>query len=135
MINNEALKLVNVAEQECSEIFKKLEEICLINQKKVLDAFRDANIQLSDIAYSTGYGDDDRAKHKLAEIYARAFGGETGIVSPLLTSGTHSLTVALFGILRPDDIMFSLTGKPYDTLINVIFGENIGSLKDFKIIT
>lgn len=133
MINNEALKLVNVAEQECSEIFKKLEEICLINQKKVLDAFRDANIQLSDIAYSTGYGNDDRAKHKLAEIYARAFGGETGIVSPLLTSGTHSLTVALFGILRPGDIMFSLTGKPYDTLINVIFGENIGSLKDFKI--
>lgn len=133
MFNKDALKIVNQAEAESKEIFDKLDEICLFNQKKVLDAFREANVCLTDIAYSTGYGEDDRAKHKLAEIYARSFGAETGIVSPLLTSGTHSLTVALFGVLRPEDTMFSITGKPYDTLINVIFGDNIGSLKDFKV--
>ena len=133
MFNLEALKFVNEVEKECEPIFAKLEDICLHNQKKVLDAFRDANVNLADIASSTGYGNDDRARVKLSEVYARAFGAETGIVSPLITSGTHALTVALFGILRPDDIMFSVTGKPYDTLINVIFGEGIGSLKDFKI--
>ena len=133
MFNLEALNFVNEVEKECQPIFDKLEDICLYNQKKMLNAFRDANVNLSDIASSTGYGNDDRARVKLSEVYARAFGAETGIVSPLITSGTHGLTVALFGILRPDDIMFSITGKPYDTLIDVIFGEGIGSLKDFKI--
>lgn len=133
MFNLEALKFVNDVEKECLPIFTKLEEICLYNQKKMLNAFRDANVNLSDIASSTGYGNDDRARVKLSEVYARVFGAETGIVSPLITSGTHGLTIALFGILRPDDIMFSVTGKPYDTLIDVIFGEGIGSLKDFKV--
>lgn len=133
MFNLEALNFVNEVEKECQPIFEKLEDICLYNQKKMLNAFRDTNVNLSDIASSTGYGNDDRARVKLSEVYARAFGAETGIVSPLITSGTHGLTVALFGILRPDDIMFSITGKPYDTLIDVIFGEGIGSLKDFKI--
>ena len=133
MFNLEALNFVNEVEKECEPIFAKLEDICLHNQKKVLNAFRDANVNLSDIASSTGYGNDDRARVKLSEVYANAFGAETGIVSPLITSGTHALTIALFGILRPDDVMFSVTGKPYDTLIDVIFGEGIGSLKDFKI--
>ncbi len=133
MFNLEALKFVNEVEKECEPIFAKLEEICLHNQKKMLDAFRDANVNLSDIASSTGYGNDDRARVKLSEVYAKVFGAEAGIVSPLITSGTHGLTIALFGILRPDDVMFSITGKPYDTLIDVIFGDNIGSLKDFKV--
>jgi cystathionine beta-lyase family protein involved in aluminum resistance len=133
MFSEKALKLVNDVEDECSNIFEKLEDICLYNQKKVLDAFRDANVCLTDIASSTGYGEDDRSKGKLAEVYAKTFGGETAIVSPLLASGTHTLTVALFGILRPGDTMLSVTGKPYDTLINVIFGEGNGSLRDFKI--
>ncbi len=133
MFNLDALKLVNDAEKECLEIFGKLEEIALFNQNKVLTSFRECNVNLSDIASSTGYGNDDRARVKLSEVYAKAFGAEAGIVSPLITSGTHGLTVALFGILRPDDIMLSITGKPYDTLLDVIFGEGIGSLKDFKI--
>ena len=133
MYSNSAIKIVEEAEKECEKIFKKLEDIALINQKKVLDAFKNANMQLCDIASSTGYGNDDRSKGKLAEIYASAFGAETGIVSPLITSGTHALTIALFGVLRPDDIMYSITGKPYDTLMGVIFGDGIGSLKDFKV--
>ena len=133
MYNKEALNIVENAERECAEIFKILEDNALYNQKKVLDAFKNSNVQLSDIASSTGYGGDDRAKGKLAELYASAFGAESGIVSPLIASGTHALTIALFGVLRPDDVMFSITGKPYDTLIKVIFGEGNGSLKDFKV--
>lgn len=133
MFNEKALELVNQAEEECGEIFGKLEEICLYNQNKVLEAFQEADLQLADIASSTGYGGEDRAKGKLAEIYAKAFRAETGIVSPLIASGTHALTIALFGVLRPGDTMFSVTGKPYDTLLGVIFGENNGSLKDFKV--
>lgn len=133
MINEKTLNFVNSVEEECSEIFKKLDDIGLYNQAKVLNAFKDANLQLSDIASSSGYGNDDRAKGKLAEIYARSFGAETGIVSPLITSGTHALTIGLFGLLRPNDIMLSITGKPYDTLLDVIFGKNIGSLADFNV--
>ena len=133
MFNEKVLSFVNEAEKDCSEIFQKLEEICLFNQNKVIEAFQDVNLQLADIASSTGYGSDDRSRVKLSEIYAKAFGAEAGIVSPLITSGTHALTIALFGILRPDDVMFSITGKPYDTLLGVIFGEGNGSLKDFKV--
>ena len=133
MFNNEALKFVEEIEKDCKEEFEKLEKVALVNQAKVLDAFREVELALADIASSTGYGNDDRSRDKLSKIYALAFGAEDGIVSPLITSGTHALTIGLFGILRPNDIMFSITGKPYDTLMNVIFGDNIGSLKDFKV--
>ena len=133
MLNEKALEFVENIEKECKEEFEKLEKIALFNQAKVLDAFKETSVDLCDIAPSTGYGNDDRARDKLSKVYARAFGAEAGIVSPLITSGTHALTIGLFGILRPDDIMFSITGKPYDTLMGVIFGENNGSLKDFKI--
>lgn len=133
MFDKKVLDFVNGAETECRKIFDKLEDICLYNQNKVLSAFQDVNLQLADIASSTGYGGEDRAKGKLGEIYAKAFGAEFGIVSPLIASGTHALTIALFGILRPNDTMLSVTGKPYDTLMGVIFGENNGSLKDFNV--
>ena len=134
MFNKKILEFVNSSEKDCEEIFKKLEEIALFNQNKVLNAFQNANLQLADIASSTGYGAEDRAKGKLGEIYANAFGAEFGIVSPLIASGTHALTIALFGILRPDDIMFSVTGKPYDTLDEVIgIKENPSSLKSYNV--
>lgn len=133
MFNENALKLVEEAESECCEIFKKIEEIGLSNQKKVLDAFRNSGLALADIASSTGYGNEDRARGKLAEIYARAFGGETGIVSPLITSGTHGLAIGLFGLLRPGDLMLGITGAPYDSLTDVIFTKGAGSLADFNV--
>ena len=131
MLNEKILAFVNEAEKDCEEIFSKLEEIALFNQNKMLEAFQEVNLQLADIASSTGYGGEDRAKGKLSEIYAKAFGAEFGIVSPLIGSGTHALSIALFGLLRPNDTMLSITGKPYDTLLGVIFGEGNGSLKDF----
>ena len=132
-LDKKALKIVNEAEERCKPMFEKLQDICLCNQRKVLDAFKKAELKLSDIASSSGYGNADVSKTKLSQIYATAFGAEAGIVSPLIASGTHALTIALFGSLRPGDTMLSITGRPYDTLIDVIFGENIGSLKDFKI--
>lgn len=127
------VKVVAQAENECRELFEKIDQVALANQKKVLDAFKYENLQLSDIASSTGYGNDDRARGKLSAIYAKAFGAESGIVSPLISSGTHALTIALFGILRPNDIMLSVTGKPYDTLLGIIFGNGNGSLADFNV--
>ena len=132
-MNKKSLNFVNDVEKECKDIFNKIDDICLFNQEKILSAFQGVNLQLADIASSTGYGAEDRAKYKLGEIYAKAFGAEYGLVSPLIASGTHALTIGLFGILRPGDTMLSITGKPYDTLIGVIFGEGNGSLKDFKI--
>jgi len=133
MFNEKVLNFVNECEKECQPIFEKLEKIALYNQNKVLNAFRSVNLQLTDIASSTGYGSDDRSRGKLAEIYSLAFGAETGIVSPLIASGTHALTIALFGVLRPGDTMLSVSGKPYDTLDDIIFGEGNGSLKDFGV--
>ncbi len=133
MINQKALEFVENIEKECKEQFEKLEKIALINQAKMLESLKSETLGLSDIAPSTGYGNDDRARGKLSKIYARAFGAEDGIVSPLITSGTHALTIGLFGILRPQDLMLSITGKPYDTLLGVIFGDGNGSLKDFKV--
>ncbi len=133
MNNINAIKIVEEAEEECKELFRKIDEVSLFNQKKVLDAFKSESLQLSDIASSSGYGNDDRARGKLSAIYAKAFGAQSGIVSPLISSGTHALTIALFGLLRPNDLMLSVTGKPYDTLLGVIFGKGNGSLSDFDV--
>ena len=82
---------------------------------------------------TSGYGYGDEGRDTLGTLYAKAFGAESGIVSPHLLSGTHALTVALFGLLRPKDPLFCISGMPYDTIRGVIFGNNNGSLKDFGI--
>lgn len=133
MFSEKALKVIKKAEAMCSAVFKEIEDVALVCQKKVLDAFRAEELALSDIASSSGYGNDDRSKGKLSSIYAKSFGAEAGIVSPLISSGTHALTIMLFGLLRPDDVVISVTGKPYDTLQGVIHGKGNGSLADFKI--
>ncbi len=120
-------------EEELSGRFKEIDEIALYNQEKVLSAFREERIALRHFNPSTGYGYGDEGRETLGRVYARAFGAERAIVSPALLSGTHALTVALFGILRPKDRVLFLTGTPYDTLRGVVWGEGNGSLKDFGI--
>ena len=90
-------------------------------------------IALRHFAPSTGYGYGDEGREVLGKVYARAFGAERAVVSPALLSGTHALTVALFGVLRPSDEVLCISGIPYDTLRGVIWGEGNGSLKDFGI--
>ena len=126
-------KLTEQALIDLSDVFKRVDGIALANQKKVLDAFIKNRIALRHFAPTTGYGYDDVGRDTLNKLFADVFGTEDAIVSPLITSGTHALTVALFGLLRPNQTLLCATGKPYDTLNDVIFGDGIGSLKDFNV--
>lgn len=120
-------------EERLKEQFRAIDDIALFNQEKVLNAFREEQIALRHFIPSTGYGYGDEGREALARVYARAFGAQRAIVSPAILSGTHALTVALFGILRPGDKILFLTGEPYDTIRGVIWGEGNGSLGDFGV--
>ncbi len=126
-------QLIKTSEEELAENFKFADEISEFNQEKVLKAFNKHSIALRHFNGTTGYGYGDDGRFMLGEVFADALGGETGIVSPALLSGTHALTVALFGVLRTGDKVLSISGMPYDTLRGVIFGEGNGSLNDFGI--
>ena len=120
-------------EKKLEPIFNRLDEISTYNTKKVLDAYRKHKISTAHFAGTTGYAYTDKGKDGLCKVYSEVFGGEDAIVSPLLMSGTHTIATALFGILRPKDVMLSISGMPYDTLISTIFGRNTGSLEDLGV--
>ncbi len=125
------------AEEELKDDFKKAEEVSLKNINKILNAFRENRISANHFYGSTGYGFDDLGREKLMKVYADAFGAESAIVSQAISCGTEALTTVLYGLLRPGDTMLAITGKPYDTLDQTIFGVNgkdNGSLKDFGVI-
>ncbi len=126
-------EMIRAAERALAEQFAAIDEVALFNQEKVLSAFRAEEIALRHFYPSTGYGYGDEGRTALGRVYARAFGAEKAIVSPALLSGTHALTCALFGVLRPGDEVLFLTGEPYDTMRGVLTGEGIGSLADFGI--
>jgi cystathionine beta-lyase family protein involved in aluminum resistance len=136
-INEKWLKIANDVEKELYEngVFAKLENIAFANQMRVMDAFREFQVSESHFCPTTGYGYDDRGRDTLEEIFARVFETEDAIVRHNIISGTQALCIGLFGILRTGDTMFSVTGKPYDTLDEVIGlrGEGMGSLKDYGI--
>lgn len=127
------MKLIEECEEKLKEKFRYVDEVAYFNQVKVLNAFKEHKVATRHFNGTTGYGYDDEGRDTLGKLYATAFGAEAGIVSPHLLSGTHALTVALFGLLRPNDTLFCISGMPYDTIRGVIFGENNGSLKDFGI--
>lgn len=129
----DAIKLVEDAEKSCSELYKKIDDVVLFNQRKVLNAFRGSEVALRHMQGSTGYGYEDIGKPKLGEVYAKVFGAEDAIVSPVITCGTHAIYACLSAILRPGDLMLAVSGAPYDTLQECIHKEGIGSLKDFGI--
>ena len=125
------------AEKELEQDFKRAEEIALSNSNKILQAFRNNRISANHFYGSTGYGFDDLGREKLAKVFADSFGAEAAIVSQAISCGTEALTTVLYGLLRPGDVMLAITGKPYDTLDQTIFGkegEDNGSLKDFGVI-
>lgn len=115
--------------------FSEIDEIAEYNQQKVLSAFINNRVSETDFSGSTGYGYGDTGRDKLDRIYADIFGAEDAIVRHSFTCGTHTLAVALFGVLRPGDTMLCVTGTPYDTIHSVIglSGEGMGSLKDFGV--
>lgn len=127
------MKLIESCEKKLESAFKRVDGVSYFNQVKVLKAFNKYNVATRHFNGSTGYGYGDEGRDCLGKLYAEVFGTEEGIVSPHLLSGTHALTVALFGLLRPSDTLLCISGMPYDTLRGVIFGENNGSLKDFGV--
>ena len=135
-MNDNLERLVKEVEEEIKPQFEETNRICEINSKKVLEAFQECDLQESHLATSTGYGIDEPGRNKIEEIYSKIFKAEDALVRTQLISGTHALTVALFGLLRPGDIMLSITGAPYDTLQTVIGvggEESKSSLKSFNI--
>lgn len=131
-------KIINAAEKAmelCSAQLKKIDEIQEYNQRKMIKAFQLAGVRESHLKGSTGYGYDDAGRDALDRVYAYCFDAEDALVRHNFVSGTHALTVALFGMLRPNDTMLSVMGMPYDTIRSAIGieGDYPGSLKDFGI--
>ena len=121
--------------EKCRERFSDIDDITEYCQLKVLSAFIKNGVSEAAMAGSTGYGYDDRGREILERVMAQAMGAEDALMRHNFVSGTHTLTVALFGILRPGDKILSLTGRPYDTIIGVfgIDGKSDGSLADFGV--
>ena len=135
-ISDKTLKLVSEAEESIKEQFKHIGNICEINQLRVMKAFADNRVSDSHFVATTGYGYDDLGRDTLDRVYADIMGAEDALVRHNFISGTHTISTALFAVLRPNDILVSITGKPYDTLEEVIGiqGEaGNGSLKDFGV--
>ncbi len=132
---NKILELDKTALNGCKQQFDQIDKITDYNQQKVLHAFIKNKVSESMFCSSTGYGYSDRGRDTLDRIIADIFGCEDALIRYTFASGTHTISTALFGILRPGDKMLCVTGKPYDTLLGVI-GEDRkcdGSLKDFGI--
>ena len=121
--------------EKCRKRFSEIDDITEYCQLKVLSAFIKNGVSETAMAGSTGYGYDDRGREILERVMAQAMGAEDALMRHNFVSGTHTLTVALFGILRPGDKILSLTGRPYDTIIGVfgIDGKSDGSLADFGV--
>lgn len=124
---------IRYALEQTKDVFTRLDEISLHNQGKVIDAFTANSVALRHFNGTSGYGMDDAGRDTLCKIVADIFGSEKAIVSPLIASGTHAISLALFGVLRPNDVVLSITGQPYDTLQDIIYKDGIGSLKDFGV--
>ena len=126
-------ELIKKSKNELNELFEYYDDIALFNQEKVLEAFRSNHVALRHFNGTSGYGYDDIGRDTLCKVFADVFKAEDGLVSPSFANGTHAIATALYGLLRPNQTLLSISGTPYDTLEEVILGENNGSLKDYGI--
>ena len=124
------------AEAALTAQYKHIDEVAFRNTQKVMEAFRTHRVSDACFQSTSGYGYDDRGREVLEEVWADVMGAEAAVVRHTIISGTHALSTGLFGILRPGDVMYSVAGKPYDTLEEVIGISGTpgnGSLKDFGV--
>ena len=119
-LSKKVIDIANEVEEELKPIFDKYEENCMKSSIKVLKAFQDNKVSTTDFNEITGYGYYDGGREKLEKIYAQIFGAEDALVRPQIMTGTHALTITLFGLLKYGDTMISISGEPYDTLQSVI---------------
>lgn len=134
-LSQELLIKADNAQTACEDYFMQIEKNAEYNQMKVQKAFYDHRISEAHFAPTTGYGYGDLGRDATDAVFAQIVGAEDALVRHNFVSGTHALTVALFGVLRPGDLLLAVTGSPYDTLEEVIGirGEGNGSLKDFGV--
>ena len=129
--------LIAAAEEKLAPAFKRLEAIEEIGTRRVLAAFQEHQVAYRHFAPTTGYGYDDVGRDTLEKIFADLFGTEAAIVRPHIASGTHAISLCLFGLTLPGDHILSATGKPYDTLEEIIgMGEGptpVGSLREMGV--
>lgn len=131
-INEKIYNYVAKCEKDIKSYFDRIDDIAEFNQYKVTSAFISNEVSERHFNPSTGYGYSDDSKTKLCEVFATVFNTDAAIVSPLLMSGTHAITVALFGLLKPGDTLLCISGNPYDTFNDVLNGKNgDGSLKEW----
>ena len=128
-------QLVQEAEKRCQPIFEKIDEIALYNKEKVLNALQEHQVAARHFAPTTGYGYDDVGRDTLEKLFADLFEADAAIVRPQIASGTHALSMCLFGLLKPGDELMYASGAPYDTLEDVIGvrGCPPGSLKEMGV--
>lgn len=134
-LSSEVLELAKRAEEKIAVFHKNVEETAFLNQQKVIHAFKAHQVSDHHFHPSNGYGYDDEGRDTLEKVYATTFGAEAALVRPQIISGTHAISISLFGVLRPNDELLYITGKPYDTLQSIVSGgeEDTGSLADFGI--
>jgi cystathionine beta-lyase family protein involved in aluminum resistance len=140
-IDKRLIEVSERAQQSAEKAFETIEKTTEYNQQKVLAAFIENRVSESHFVKTTGYGYGDRGRDVLDSVFAMSMGTEDALVRHSIVSGTHAITIALFGILRPGDILLAVTGSPYDTLEQVIGLDDsrgqhsdIGSLRDYGIL-
>ena len=127
-------EIIKNSDKDLEQIYKKLDKIEEINSEKILDAFIKNNICETDFNTTTGYGYNDIGRDKIERVFADYFKAESALVRTQLISGTHAIATTLFALLRPNDTMLSISGKPYDTLDSIIgFNNNPSSLRSFNV--
>ena len=133
-MEQDIIKLIEDSEKECLEEFKKIDKICEINSQKVLNSFHKNEVVESHFNSTTGYGYNDIGRDVIEKIFSDVLDSEDALARSQFISGSHALTVCLFALLRPNDLLLSISGKPYDTLDEVIgIKDNNSSLKSYGI--
>lgn len=132
-MDKKKLEILNEIEKNLQDRFKKIDDVALFNQNKVLEAFNKREITNQHFTGTTGYGYTDKGKDGLCNVFADVFNAEDALVSVHLTSGTHAIATALYGLLRPKDTLLSITGDLYDTLSDTLFGKDNGSLESLGV--
>ena len=133
-ISEKVIDLVNKCEEECNSEFNKIDKQTSINSLKVLNAFHKNNVSESCFNETTGYGYNDLGRDTIEKVFKDVLGSEDALVRNQFISGSHALTVCFFALLRPNDLLLSISGTPYDTLHEVIgIKENKSSLQSFGV--
>ncbi len=132
--SDQTVSLVEETEEELKDIFTKIDKQAKQNSLKVLSAFKKNKVSTNHFDSTTGYGYDDLGREVIEQVFADVLGAKDALVRNQFVSGSHALTVCLFALLRPNDLMLSITGTPYDTLHEVIgIKNNPSSLASFGI--